>query len=220
MLTRPRNLAALALALAALTVLSACTSDGGDESEDRAPVVQLGGPGGTNRELTEDEIDALDEPTHTKADVAFVQNMIPHHEQALTMIDLVDARTDGTDLPKLTKRMAISQLDEITQLETWLTQRGEELPGAHHEHGSGHDTLMPGMLTEAELAQLRGARGARFDRLFLQYMIRHHEGAVIMVQDLLNGGGGQEPAIFQLAQHIESDQTIEISRMKHLLVEK
>ena len=79
---------------------------------------------------------------------------------------------------------------------------------------------MPGMLTDAELAQLEEASGRRFDRLFLQYMIRHHEGAVIMVQDLLNDSpGGQEPAIFQLAQHIASDQQIEISRMKHLLVE-
>ncbi|WP_051217674.1 DUF305 domain-containing protein [Nocardioides insulae] len=220
MLTRPRNLAAQALALAALTVLSGCTSDGGDEPEDRAPVVQLGGPGESNSELSEDEIDAIEAPAYTDADVGFVQNMIPHHQQALTMIDLVAARTDTTDLPKLTERMAISQLDEIAQLERWLTERGEELPGVHHEHGSGHDMQMPGMLTDAELSQLSAARGARFDRLFLQYMIRHHEGAVIMVQDLLNGEGGQEPAIFQLAQHIESDQTIEISRMKHLLIEQ
>ena len=219
MLTYPRNLAAQALALAALTLLSACTSDGSDGSGDRAPVVQLGGPGETNRELTEEEIEALEEPTYTRADVAFVQDMIPHHEQALVMIELIDGRTDSADLPKLAERMAISQRDEIALLESWLTERGEELPGAHHAHGSGHHMLMPGMLTDAELAQLRGARRTRFDRLFLQYMIRHHEGAVIMVQDLLQeAAGGQEPAIFQLAQHIESDQAIEISRMKHLLV--
>ena len=76
------------------------------------------------------------------------------------------------------------------------------------------------MLTAEELAQLEEASGRRFDRLFLQYMIRHHEGAVVMVEDLLNeGAGGQEPAIFQLAQHIASDQQIEISRMKQLLTE-
>lgn len=221
MLTYSRKRAATTVALAVLALLSACTSDGGDESDTQARVVQLGEPGGTNRELTEEEVEALDEPTYTEADVAFAQNMIPHHEQALVMIDLVDARADGADLRKLTERMAISQQDEIAQLEGWLTDRGEEQPGAHHEHGGGHHGLMPGMLTDAELAQLRGARGARFDRLFLQYMIRHHEGAVIMVQGLLNeAAGGQEPAIFQLAQHIASDQAIEISRMKHLLVER
>ncbi len=221
MLTYPRKLAAPTLALALLALVSACTSDSGDASEDSARVVQLGGPGETNRELTEEEVEALKEPTYTDADVAFVQNMIPHHEQALVMIDLLDTRTDSADLPKLAGRMAISQQDEIAQLERWLTERGEAPLGGHHGHGSGHHMLMPGMLTDAELAQLRAARGGRFDRLFLQYMIRHHEGAIIMVQDLLNdGAGGQEPAIFQLSQHIASDQAIEISRMKHLLVER
>ena len=221
MLTHPRKRAATTVVLAALALLSACTSDGRDDSDASARVVQLGGPGENNRELTEDEVEALEEPTYTQADVTFAQNMIPHHEQALVLIDLVDARADGADLPRLAERMAISQQDEIAQLQGWLTERGEEPPGAHHAHGGGQHTLMPGMLTDAELAQVQEARGARFDRLFLQYMIRHHEGAIIMVQGLLNeGAGGQEPAIFQLAQHIASDQAIEISRMKHLLVER
>jgi uncharacterized protein (DUF305 family) len=79
---------------------------------------------------------------------------------------------------------------------------------------------MPGMLTADELAQLEAASGRRFDELFLQYMIRHHEGAVAMVEELLTGGtGGQEPNVFQLAQHIELDQQVEIARMKQLLTE-
>ena len=79
---------------------------------------------------------------------------------------------------------------------------------------------MPGMLTAEELAQLEGASGAEFDRLFLQYMIRHHEGAVVMVEELLTEGfGGQEPQLFQLAQHIELDQQVEIARMKRVLTE-
>ena len=87
MLTYPRNFAAQALALTVLTFLTSCTPDGGDESEDRAASSSSARPGDTNRELTEEEFDALEVPTHTKADVAFVQNMIPHHEQALTMTD-------------------------------------------------------------------------------------------------------------------------------------
>ena len=75
------------------------------------------------------------------------------------------------------------------------------------------------MLTESELSRLESASGRRFDRLFLQFMIRHHEGAVLMVGDLFAQGGGQEPSVFQLAQHIDSDQRVEISRMKSLLAD-
>ena len=79
---------------------------------------------------------------------------------------------------------------------------------------------MPGMLTAEQLAQLEASRGADFDALFLQYMIAHHEGAVAMVERLLTEGfGGQEPQVFQLAQHVESDQQVEIARMKRLLAE-
>lgn len=222
--TSPRSLVPLAALLAVLSSAAACSSDADEGAangdDDPARVLQLGAPGESTRELTEEEFEALESPTHTDADVAFVQNMIPHHAQALTMTAMVADRASSPDLPKLAERMDISQRDEIDQLVTWLTERGEAVPDAHEGHGAEGADLMPGMLTDAEFAQLEEARGRRFDRLFLQYMIRHHEGAVIMVEDLLNdSAGGQEPAIFQLAQHIASDQQIEISRMKHLLVE-
>jgi uncharacterized protein (DUF305 family) len=209
----------LALTAASLLVVSGCTADGDDEKGGDAPVVQLGGPGETNRPLTEEEIEDLDQaPTHTAADVAFAQNMIPHHQQALEMTAMVAARTDSGDLPLLAERMDVSQRDEIGQLENWLTARDEDLPGAHQHH-AGHDATMPGMLNDAELASLRTARGREFDRLFLQYMIRHHEGALVMVGDLLAGDGGQEPAMFQMAQHIDSDQRVEIARMRSMLAQ-
>lgn len=196
------------------TALTGCTGGSGDD----ARVVQLGAPGESNRELTPEEIDALSAPGHTAADVAFVQGMIPHHRQALVMTALVPERSDREDMLALTKRMEVSQTDEIVQLETWLTDRGEDVPGPHVQHGDGHTELMPGMLTDPELGELRSATGARFDTLFLQYMIRHHEGAVIMVERLLTEGfGGQEPQVFQLAQHIDADQRVEISRMKSML---
>jgi uncharacterized protein (DUF305 family) len=217
---RPRDPGGVAVGLAALIALAAaCSSD--DENpanaEATAPVVQLGGPGETSRVLTSREIDQLDVPGYTDADVAFVHGMIGHHEQALAMTALVDARAEREDLPRFAERIDVSQRDEIVQLEAWLTERDELRPGEPHiEHGE----LMPGMLTADDLAQLEAASGRRFDELFLQYMIRHHEGAVAMVEGLLTGGaGGQEPGLFQLAQHIELDQQVEIARMKQVLTE-
>jgi uncharacterized protein (DUF305 family) len=210
--------AATWVAVLALATAAACTSDDEDQP-DRPRVVQLGAPGETGRELSDEELAELEDPAYAAADVAFVQNMIPHHEQALEMIALIAERTRNPDLPKLAGRMEVSQTDEINLLEEWLTARDEEVPSGHHHHSADHEQLMPGMLTDAEMDQLAGARGPTFDRLFLQYMIRHHQGAVVMVEDLLSSGGGQEPSIFQLAQHIAADQQVEIARMKRMLTQ-
>ncbi|MGH8829361.1 MAG: DUF305 domain-containing protein [Jiangellaceae bacterium] len=207
-----------AVALLGVLLLAGCSAD---TDEDAPRVVQLASPGQPNRILTEDEVEALDEPKYTDADVEFVQGMIHHHAQALVMTAMVADRTASDDIPLMAERMDISQRDEISQLERWLEDRGEEVPdmSAHHDHSSAAAELMPGMLTDDELAQMEATTGPDFDLLFLQYMIRHHEGARIMVADLLTGGGGQEPNIFQLAQHIDSDQSIEIARMNDVLAE-
>jgi uncharacterized protein (DUF305 family) len=145
--------------------------------------------------------------------------MLAHHEQALAMTALVEERAARDDLARFAERIDVSQRDEIAQLEGWLTARDEAVTNVDGQH-IDHAELMPGMLTAGELAQLEGAAGAEFDRLFLQYMIRHHEGAVAMVEQLLTEGfGGQEPQLFQLAQHIELDQQVEIARMKRVLTE-
>ncbi len=200
-----------------LAALTACTSD--DEEPDTPPVVQLGSPGEPNRVLTDEEAEAMDVPAYTDADVEFVQGMIPHHGQALVMTALVADRTSSDDIPLMAERMDVSQRDEIELLEQWLEDRDEEVPdaSADHSHSAGAGDLMPGMLTDDELAQLAAATGPGFDRLFLQYMIRHHQGARTMVADLFSGGGGEEPQVFQLAQLIDSDQSIEIARMNDLL---
>jgi uncharacterized protein (DUF305 family) len=194
--------------------VTACTSD--EDEPDRPRVVQLGGPGETGRELSEDELAELENPSSSAADVAFAQSMILHHEQAFEMTALIDERSRSRDLPKLAERMEVSQRDEINLLEAWLAAQDEDLPSGHHQPGAHHE-LMPGMMTDAELGQLAGARGLAFDRLFLRYMIRHHEGAVLMVEDLLASGNGQEPNLFQLAQHIDADQRVEIARMRQML---
>jgi uncharacterized protein (DUF305 family) len=207
-------------ALAALVVLAGC-SDGADgdaaSSTSDVRVVQLGAPGEESRELTPEDIAELEVLEPSESDIEFVQAMVPHHQQALQMTSLVYDRTDNPDLELFVQRMDISQQDEIALMEDWLLERGEVF-GSDGMHHTGE--LMPGMLTEEQLAELEAAEGEEFDRLFLESMINHHLGAIGMVEDLVSAeDGGQDAGVFRLAQHIDSDQRIEISRMEDMLAE-
>lgn len=155
----------------------------------------------------------------TAADVAFIRAMIPHHAQALTMAALVPPRTERGDVRLLAERIEASQEAEIAQMRRWLESRGKAAapaaPAGHDEHDA---ETAHGMATPEELAGLAAARGPAFDRLFLELMIRHHEGALRMTRDLLaTEGGGQEPELFQLISHIDADQRAEIARMRRML---
>ncbi|HEY0671645.1 MAG TPA: DUF305 domain-containing protein [Longimicrobiales bacterium] len=157
---------------------------------------------------------------YTAADVRFMQNMIGHHAQALLLSGLVESRTTREDFHLMAERIRLSQESEIAQMQRWLQQRGEQVPPADASShvAMGHGTPMPGMLTEAELNQLRSARGVEFEKLFLQLMIKHHEGALQMVRELYAApGSGQEPELFILASDVDADQTAEIRRMRALL---
>jgi uncharacterized protein (DUF305 family) len=157
---------------------------------------------------------------YTTADVRFMQGMIGHHAQALVMSGLVADRTAREVFHSMAERIRLSQESEIAQMQRWLGSRGEVLPAADsHTHAAlGHGELMPGMLTQAELRQLENARGSVFERLFLELMIKHHEGALKMVKDLYaTRGAGQEPELFMLASDVDADQTAEIRRMRALL---
>ena len=150
---------------------------------------------------------------HTDADVRFVREMIHHHAQALDMTDLVADRAESADIERIALRIEISQVDEIARMKRWLEKRVGEAPEDHM-----HGALMPGMLTEEQMASLAAARGGEFDRLFLELMIQHHEGALVMVRELHAGGAGpQEPELFQLVSHIDADQRAEIARMRGML---
>ena len=198
--------------------IAACSSDGddADATSSTARVVQLGGPGETSRVLGSDEVaDLPDGAEFSAADVAFAQGMIHHHQQALEMAALVDDRAARDDLSLLAERITVSQVDEIALLGRWLADRGQEIP----THEGGHGELMPGMLTDDEMAVLEAARGQEFDMLFLTAMLTHHEGAVTMVQELFDGGGGIEPEMFQLAEGMATDQGVEIARMQQVLAE-
>jgi len=229
MTSRKRH-ALLRLSCVALVMLAGAGCSSGDDEPDAvgepAPnIVQPGAPGQPSRTLSADELVELGPPAHTDADVAFMQGMIQHHAQALLMTSMVrssaPSRTDSRDLRLIARRMEISQEDEIRQMRSWLEERGEDAPALHRAHGHAHGALigarMPGMATEAELKRLRAARADAFDRLFLELMIRHHEGALTMVRELGSSGGGHEPNVGAFARHVEADQAIEIARMRDLL---
>ena len=144
--------------------------------------------------------------------------MILHHDQALTMTGWVEDRTTDRDVRLLAERMQVSQEDEMDFMAGWLQERGTPLRDEHAGHGGGHD--MPGMLTDEQLDRLEAAEGEEFERLFLESMIQHHQGALEMVADLWAADGGLEPNIGQFARHVEGDQGIEIARMQEMLAER
>ncbi|RZS63712.1 uncharacterized protein (DUF305 family) [Agromyces ramosus] len=197
--------------------LTACTAEA--DPAPSGPVVQLGAPGQPNRTLSPEEAGQLGAPTFVEEDVTFMRDMIDHHSQAIVMTGFVDARTDDRDIRLLAERMQISQEGELDLIVQWLQDRVQPLrDGDHDGHAEGHE--MPGMLTEQQLARLEAADGSTFDRLFLESMIQHHQGALQMVDELYASGGGQESAIDQFARHVESDQGIEIARMQEMLAER
>lgn len=162
----------------------------------------------------------------TAADVRFIQGMMGHHAQALAMTALVPVRTAREDMRLLAQRIEVSQRDEITLMRHWLEDRRQTVPdsASHHiDHDGGHDMAMPdmrmpGMLTPEQMAQLSAASGADFDRLFLELMIQHHEGALVMVARLFaTPGAGQETAVFAFASEVDADQRAEIRRMQAML---
>lgn len=183
------------------------------------PIIQPGAPGQENRNISAATSTDLSKVTFTAADVQFMQGMIGHHQQALEMVALLPARTSREDMKFLGKRIELSQQDEIQMMQEWLKARGQTLPDphAHHQHGA---TLMPGMLTMEEMAKLEAAKGVEFDRLFLEGMIKHHGGALLMVKELFSTpGAGQDSDIFAFASDVEADQQMEIDRMGAVLRE-
>jgi uncharacterized protein (DUF305 family) len=165
---------------------------------------------------------AVPAPQDVDAGVRFMRDMIVHHEQALVMAALVADRTEREDLRLLARRIAVSQEDEIGMMRRWLTTRGEPgQDGVVHEGGGAHagaHAPMPGMASAEELARLGAVTGEAFDVQFLELMIRHHEGALVMVNDLLTTeGAGQEPELFRFASHVDADQRAEIARMRRVL---
>jgi uncharacterized protein (DUF305 family) len=203
----------IVVVLAVAAVGIACRS----AAIDRAPeIVQPGAPGQSSKVVAAATAADLSQVQHTAADVRFMQGMIGHHAQAIEMANLLQGRSTSEDMKLLAKRIEVSQADEIKMMQDWLTQRGQTLPDPHAHHTGG--ALMPGMLTAEEMARLAAAKGLEFDRLFLQFMIKHHAGALQMVNELFaSPGAGQEADIFAFASDVDADQRMEIDRMGAML---
>ena len=150
--------------------------------------------------------------------------MIAHHAQALVMARLAPTHGAGPAVRILCERILVSQAEEIAAMQDWLRDRGQPVPSATDTRvhmttgGMQHDMLMPGMLTDEQLAQLDAARAVEFDRLFLTLMIQHHEGALTMVDELLaSENAAQDTFVYKTASDIWADQDTEIERMAKLL---
>jgi len=161
---------------------------------------------------------------YADADVEFMSGMIPHHAQAVVMAGWAPTHGARPDVAVLCERIVVGQRDEIAMMREWLADRGLEVPDAtstRHKMKMGdsvHEMLMPGMLSDEEMAALDKARGPEFDRLFLEGMIKHHQGAIDMVDVLFKSyGAAQDETVFKFASDVYADQGIEIERMHEML---
>ena len=199
------------------------------DTTDAVVVVQPGAPGQQATIIDNPGDLSLGIGTFTEADVAFMQGMIHHHAQALEMVELMDGRTNARDLIMLGKRIDVSQQSEIKLMANWLKDVGADVPmmadpeysnGEHASHAMHHadSDMMPGMLSPAQMQQLRDSEGTEFYRLWLVFMIQHHEGALTMVEHLFSQpGAAQNQDIFHFASEVDIDQRIEILRMRQML---
>lgn len=183
--------------------------------------MQPGAPGQASTVVA--SVPAFHDNNYTEEDVKFMQGMIHHHNQALLMAAMISAQTTTPELIAMGKKIQLSQSGEIQAMKEWLTSRKQAVPMIMGDGsvmmGTGHMDMptMPGMLTPEQMKALGTARGARFDELFLTGMIQHHKGALKMVADLREAGGGKEPNIGDFLNEVDNDQRMEIVRMYGLL---
>ena len=191
-------------------------------ADDNAPIIQPGAPGYPSKVLNESEATNIANTSYINADVKFLQGMIVHHEQAILMSEMADIRTNNETILDLAKRIDASQKDEINFMESWLKDRNEfqNISNSSHQNHKMHTTMnMEGMATPKQLDDLRDAKSTDFDRLFLQLMINHHDGALEMVEELKKyPGNAYDPILNEFVSDLINDQGVEIERMNVLLV--
>ena len=205
------------LVLLALATAAACRT-ASSKAPPATQILQPGAPGQDTKAIGVAAATDLSRVRFTPADAKFMQGMIGHHAQAVEMVALIPSRTQNQYLKMLGQRIDISQADEMNMMRSWLEARGQALPGPHAHHEPGG--MMPGMLTTEEMTTLAAAKGVLFDRLFLMGMIKHHFGAITMVDELFKTpGAGQDGEIFAFASDVDSDQRMEIDRMGAMLKE-
>lgn len=194
------------------------------EAYAQVPIIQPGAPGQSSRQISAEEASDLAGIRFTDADVKFMQDMIAHHAQAVEMSDLLEDRTESEDMQQLGQRISLSQADEMQFMQDWLRERGQPITSSmadHVMHGGSHGShtdLMPGMISDEEMAELATLEGHAFDTRYLELMIKHHQGAITMVDTLLEtGGSAQDPVLFEFTSEVTTEQTSEIERMTLML---
>ncbi|MEV3898456.1 DUF305 domain-containing protein [Streptomyces anulatus] len=211
-----RSTALAAAAVAAVLVLGACDAGSGDGASDKAEdagpgVVAPGRPGEPARTLSAEEaVKEAGQDTANSADFRYAQMMIEHHGQALVMTGLVPERASADTVKRLADRISAGQKPEIGAMEGWLKRNGGDRRKEHHDH-----TGMPGMATDAQIEELRAAEGKAFDKLFLELMITHHQGAITMATEALTEGN--DVIVEEMASDVVAQQTVEINRMRGLM---
>jgi uncharacterized protein (DUF305 family) len=207
----------ISLCLLVLATVAACKTAGGGSSAGTR-ILQPGAPGQDTKTISTAQATDLSKVGATAADIKFMQGMIGHHAQAVEMVDLLMTNSNSNAMKNLALRIKVSQDDEMNMMRKYLADHGAAVPGPHSHHEPGG--FMPGMLTPEEMTQLGNAKGVEFDRLFLMGMIRHHGGAITMVEELFKTpGAAQEGGIFAFASDVDADQRMEIDRMGAMLKE-
>lgn len=214
----------MAVALGA-ALLTGCSWSGAEDASDGAraaagdlKVILPGRPGEAAK--TVDPQDVVNENEWNHADVAFVQMMVPHHDQALEMSRLAASRASDERVLSLSRRIRGAQGPEIIELAAWLDARNIDVPKAaedpgEYDHGPHGHGSMAGMLTDEQMEDLAAASGRRFDRLFLERMIGHHEGAIAMANDVAREGA--DVRVAEIAADVATGQSAEIRTMRELL---
>ena len=213
-LSRIFSVATLITLLGGLLMPSVSLSDISD-----VPILQPGAPGNATREIDAETAVAIANSSYTVADVDFMQDMIIHHHQALLMAILAAPSTNNQAILDLAGRIDVSQADEISFMQGWLQEREEQVldPTAEHSEHTHHNMI--GMATPEQMTQLAESKSTDFDRLFLQLMITHHDGAVKMVKELREQPGSTyDPLLNEFASDVTNDQAVEIERMNALLI--
>ena len=204
------------------------------ENNNSAPIILPGAPGEESRNLDAEDATNIANTSYIEADVKFLQGMIVHHEQAILMSSMVGKRTNNPTIVDLADRIDASQEDEISFMEGWLKDRGENVPGENghsmmDHHGMNHHDMehhemnmhlnMVGMASPKQLKELENSKSTDFDRLFLQLMIAHHDGALEMVKDLKKFSGAvYDPILNEFVSDLVNDQGVEIERMNTIAV--
>ena len=198
-----------------LTVLTVCGIS--NLAQAQVPIIQPGAPGQASRVITAEEASDLAALSYSLGDIQFLRGMIPHHSQAKEMSALAQDRTNNTTVLAVAARITLSQDDEISMMQGWLVDQGLDAPAEDVHHQPGFER-MKGMLSDEQMEELAAASGPEFNRLYLEYMIDHHQGALDMVEMLLDQRGSvQDPLLYEFTSDVTSDQTSEIERMDLLL---